>query len=270
VRRKKKQNPPIRQRQQLPGTKDVHVSNVPIAQIEAFNRLRRTRHQLEGSDTKLARLQHEAFDLYLRSVDPATGRLRPAEAAAPVRTAILMPAGAVFSAAVRYASIEALRAAMDASGLMLWAATAAADNIHVSPALADYTGRPAAEFRKLGWTDMLPVEDRGPVFERAHTKFASGRPYWLLYRLKHNQHGYRPVIDYVQPVLIADVGSVSVGTVYEAVVLDTEAELPRPQIDPPIAAQSAAAPPLSALADLRADAMDYLSRDQVHSNVTML
>lgn len=92
-----------------------------------------------------------------------------------------------------------LYTAMDRSGLMMWACDLELHNLHVTPMLETYTGRPGSEFRRLGWVNLLHPDDRDITVESNRQRLGSGQPYGFVYRILRADGHYGLIVDYARP-----------------------------------------------------------------------
>jgi PAS domain-containing protein len=170
----------------------------------------RKRHAPPGWEPKLCQVFQDVFTYGMHAFDRSTGWLK-SPAQQPSGSGVLR----IFECG-RFASREQLFRAMNDSHLMLWACGAEMDNLHVTPMLEYYTGRPAAQFRRLGWRDLLHPEDREPTGAYCREQFQTRRQFLFQYRLQRFDGEYGSMVDFAQPCLLPD-GEFAgyVGTVYQ-------------------------------------------------------
>ena len=169
----------------------------------------RKRQARPGLEPHLYAVFQDLFTYGMRAFDLNTGWLKPAQQ--PFASGVLP----IFECG-RFASHEQLFQAMNDSHLMLWACGADMDNLHVTPMLEYYTGRPAAQFRYLGWRNLLHPEDREPVAAYCRKQSQTRRQFLFQYRLQRFDGGYGEMVDFAQPCLLPD-GEFAgyVGTLYQ-------------------------------------------------------
>lgn len=170
----------------------------------------RKRHAPPGLEPHLYSVFQDVFTYGMHAFDRNTGWLKP-PAQQPFASGVLK----IFECG-RFANREQLFRAMNDSHLMLWACGAEMDNLHVTPMLEHYTGRPAAQFRRLGWKDLLHPEDREPTAAYCRKLFQTRRQFSFHYRLQRFDGEYGWIIDFAQPCLLPDGGLAGyVGTLYQ-------------------------------------------------------
>jgi PAS domain S-box-containing protein len=122
----------------------------------------------------------------------------------------------------QFGDIAALKTKMDFSGMMVWASGADGGNIHVSPLVEKYTGRPAAHFRETGWLALIHPDDQESTVQTCACNFRKRTPFRFWYRLWHRDGVYGWILDTAQPWFRNGEFAGYVGTMYhvDLVILD--------------------------------------------------
>jgi len=187
---------------------------LPEALVGELERRRQARAAREGSTPRKCSIYREALEFYVRYTDPATGEVTgPHEEGAP--PAITLPQKLEPFPFGRVSDADLCRT-MNDSFLLLWAADALTNCIHVSPAVELYTGRPVACFIDLGWTEVIHPSDRDKTVRLCRAGFKLRQPFTFTYRIRRHDGWYAWIIDHAQPRFGLDGSFVGyVGTMYQ-------------------------------------------------------
>lgn len=197
-----------------PGLKEVsfYVSEALHDQIK---QIAETRGRTLNHKINVCWIEQEAFEHYVKSIDPQTGLLR--QAPMPTSWGLCFPS-VCGRLDWKHCSEDAdlFQALDEYTMLMTWVCGLDLENQHASHALRDYVGCPQERFLKKGWADLLHPDDRAWTYSHCIECFGDRQPFQLLYRIRRKDGRYGFIVDTVEPRLQSDGRVVGfIGTMYE-------------------------------------------------------